>query len=143
MPQPGFKKVQQSDDCLYGPRKLLLCGFTIEAQPKFESLLAMLGISGLPLVWLSEADSDEKIGNLVESPHGTGAGQSSSLPRAIIVSGITQNELHLLMTGCRQAGMKAALWAALTPTSAGWRLQHLLAELAAERKAMAMKEGKK
>ena len=143
MAQPGFKKVQRSDDCLYGPRKLLLCGFTTEAQPKFESLLAMLGISGLPLVWLSEADSDEKIGNLVESPHGTGAGQSSSLPRAIIVSGITQNELHLLMTGCRQAGMKAALWAALTPTSAGWRLQHLLAELAAERKAMAMKEGKK
>lgn len=143
MPQPGFKKIQRSDDCLYGPRKLLLCGFTIEAQSKFESLLGMLGMSGLPLVWLSEAESGEKIGDLVESPHGAGAGQSSSLPRAIIVSGITQNELHRLMTGCRKAGMKSALWAALTPTSAGWRLQHLLAELATERQAMARKTGKK
>ena len=143
MSQPGFEKIQQSDDCLYGPRKLLLCGFTVEAQSKFETLLEMLEIPGLPLVWLSEAVADDKIGELAESPHGTGAGQSSSLPRAIIVGGITQNELHRLMSGCRKAGMKTALWAVLTPTSASWPLKNLLAELAAEREAMAAKAGNK
>jgi hypothetical protein len=40
------------------------------------------------------------------------------------------------MGGCRQAQMKPALWATLTPTSETWALQDLLKELSAERRAM-------
>ena len=54
--------------------------------------------------------------------------------------GLTQNELHLLMSGSRQAGMKPPLWATLTPTSENWAMQDLLKELAAEHEAMQQKK---
>ena len=66
----------------------------------------------------------------------SGWGVSSELPRAIIMAGITQNEMHGLMTGCRKSKMKQTLWATLTPTSETWTIQSLLNELAAEHKAM-------
>ena len=66
----------------------------------------------------------------------TGFGVTSELPRAIIMCGLTQNELHRLMSGSREAGMKPPLWATLTPTSETWTVQDLLKELLAEHAAM-------
>ena len=132
----GFQKVSRTDSPLYGPRKLLLCGFAAEAQAKFKRLLRMIGISELPLVWLCEEQADLSLGELVKLDDGTGSGRSSRLPRAVIISGILQVELHLLVSGFRQSGLKQVLWATLTPTSETWTLQNLLAELAAEHKAM-------
>ena len=142
MSKPGFEKIGHSEACLFGPRKLLLCGFGPQAQKKFKALLGMLELSRLALVWLSQEQSEERIENLASLADGSGSAQPSNLPRAVIVSGITQNELHQLISGCRKAGMKQALWAALTPTSIQWPLKHLLAELDAERRALAARQPK-
>ncbi|CAB1075479.1 hypothetical protein D1AOALGA4SA_3299 [Olavius algarvensis Delta 1 endosymbiont] len=131
-----FQKVTRSDEALYGPRKLLLCGFAAEVQPKFNKLLEMIELAGLPLVWVTEDQADMPVGELAQLADGTGAGVSSKLSRAIIMSGITQNELHLLMAGCRKSGMQQPLWATLTPTSEDWSIRELLNELAAEHRAM-------
>ena len=136
MTDAEFQKVTQSDEMLYGPRKLLLCGFAANVQPKFIKLLEMIGLSGLPLVWVTEDQADRPVGELMQLADGTGSGASSDLPRAIIMSGISQKELHTLMAGCRQSGMRQPLWATLTPTSEGWPIQNLLKELAAEHRAM-------
>lgn len=137
MARSGFEKIQNSQKTLFGPRKLLLCGFEVEAQKKFEILLEIIGMNNLPLVWVNEQQNQETLQSIVELPADNGAGQTSNLPRTIIISGITENELHHLMSGCRNAGMKQALWATLTPTSIHWELQKLLAELLAERNALA------
>ncbi len=139
MTEAGFEKIKRSDAILYGPRKLLLCGFPPAAQPKFKSLLGMLGITRLPLAWINADQSREFISELMALDDGAGEGRSSTLPRAIIVAGIQEKELHTLMSGCRKAGMKKALWAVLTPTSEKWGLQQLLSELAAEREALSKK----
>jgi hypothetical protein len=131
-----FQKVSRTDKPLYGPRKLLLCGFAVDAQSKFIALLGMIGLPELPLVWVTEDQANLRLGELVRLDNDSGSGLSSQLPRAIIMSGITQKELHVLMSGCRQAGMKQALWATLTPTSETWTIQNLLQELAAEHRAM-------
>lgn len=136
MSNSGFEKIQHSHKTLFGPRKLLLCGFEVESQKKFKILLKMIGIKALPLVWVTDQQSTETLKALVELPNGNGTGQTSNLPRAIIISGITENELHQLMSGCRKAGMKQALWATLTPTSNHWELQKLLSELIVERNAL-------
>jgi hypothetical protein len=136
MTDAGFQKVNQSDEALYGPRKLLLCGFAAEIQPKFNKLLELIGLSGLPLVWVTEDQAHMQVGELVQFADGTGSGASSELPRAIIMSGIRQNELHTLMAGCRESGMQQPLWATLTSTSESWPIQNLLKELAAEHRAM-------
>ena len=136
MTDSGFQKVSQSDNLLYGPRKLLLCGFAADVQSKFIKLLDMIGIAQLPLVWVSKDQADVTVGELVQLEDGAGSGVSSELPRAIIMSGITQNELHSLMAGCRQSGMQQPLWATLTPTSETWSIRDLLKELVAEHRAM-------
>jgi len=68
-----------------------------------------------------------------------GLGASSDLPRAVIVSGIQEKQLHALMALCRKTGMQPDLWAVLTPISEKWTLQALLSELQAEKRAFRRK----
>ncbi len=136
MTDAKFEKVSNTDRPLYGPRKLLLCGFSQSVQPNFAKLLELIGLSEIPKVWVSENQADIRVDELMELEDGSGWGVSSELPRAIIMAGITQNEMHRLMTGCRESKMKPTLWATLTPTSETWTIQSLLNELAAEHKAM-------
>jgi len=136
MTDPTFEKVTQTDEPIYGPKKLILCGFPVPAQPKLMMVLEMVGLQDVPVVWANEADGQSTLSDLVRLPNQTGADNGSTLPRAIIVSGITQNQLHNLMAVCRKSGMQQALWAALTPTSETWPLNQLLKELQAERKAL-------
>ena len=136
MTKASFEKIDQSAALLYGPAKLLLCGFTPRAQSAFRALLAILNMSDLPIVWVGDSQIEARLGDLVQLPDGSGEGLPSDMPRAIIVSGITQGALHRLMSGCRKAGMKKALWAVLTPTSEKWLIQRLLRELTAERDAL-------
>ena len=143
MTDASFEKIGRSNRCLYGPRKLLLCGFPAAAQSKFKTLLDMIALKNLPMVWANENDSGTQLVTLMERPDGSGEGADSGLPRAVIVAGVEENELHRLMSGCRQAGMQKALWATLTPTSETWALQALLEELSAENRAMSRQSGPK
>jgi hypothetical protein len=136
MTDAKFEKVSRTDQPLYGPRKLLLCGFSQSVQPNFNKLLELIGLSEIPKVWITENQADIQVGELVTLRDNAGFGVSSELPRAIIMAGITQNEMHRLMTGCRQSKMKQTLWATLTPTSETWTIQSLLGELAAEHREM-------
>jgi hypothetical protein len=136
MSDARFEKVSQSDKPMYGPRKLMICGFSSEAQSKFVTLLKLIGLSELPKVWVIGEQANSLISEVLVLEDNTGWGISSELPRAVIMSGLTQNELHLLMSGSRKSGMKAPLWATLTPTSETWSVQDLLKELAAEHQAM-------
>ena len=137
MSKQGFAKLQRSDRLIYGARKVLLSGFGPDAQSKFVRLLQMLEFSDLPLVWVETAGSETTLLELFQRSAGSGLGQASELPRAVIVAGIQENELHRLMSGCRQAGMRDALWATLTPTTESWRFGRLLRELQRERDALA------
>jgi hypothetical protein len=131
-----FERVTRSDAPLYGPRKLLLCGFSADAQEKFTRVLEMAGLAEVDSVWADESRAEDTMAGLMQLPDGTGRGTSSGLPRAIIVAGITEKQLHTLMTVCRKTGMQQSLWAVLTPISETWTLAALLAELASERRAM-------
>ena len=134
--EAGFERVAASDEPMYGPRKLLICGFSSEVQPNFVKLLEIIGLSEMPKIWVTVAYAQRLISEVLALEDNTGWGVSSELPRAIIMCGLTQNELHLLMSGSRQSGMKPPLWATLTPTSESWTVQDLLTELAAEHQAM-------
>lgn len=135
-----FEKVTHSDRPFYGTRKLLICGFSVNAQIKFKNLLERVNITDLPVVWATSAQAETRLSDLFAQPDNTGSGVSSTLPRAIVLSGITDNELHRLMDMARKTGMKPVLWAVLTPTSETWILKSLLTELAAERRAMQKKK---
>jgi hypothetical protein len=133
--QAKFEKISRSDKLLYGSRKLLLSGFSDKAQSKFMTVLKAVGLETIPTVWATSEHGDTRLLDLLKLSDQTGRGESSDLSRAVIVAGITEKELHRLMTVCRKSGMQQALWATLTPTSETWTLKQLLAELSAERRA--------
>jgi Domain of unknown function (DUF3783) len=136
MSEGGFEKVSPSDKPMYGPRKLLICGFSADIQPHVVKLMEILKLSEIPRIWVTEEHAGSLISDVLALEDNTGWDVSSELPRAIIMCGLTQNELHMLMSGSREAGMKPPLWATLTPTSETWAVQDLLKELAAEHQAM-------
>lgn len=140
MADATFEKLTQNGENLFGPRKLLLCGFPASAQAKFMVLLKMVGLRKIYTVWPTAADTQQSVAELFEAPDRTGWGVDSELPRAVIVAGISQGELYQLMNGAKHSGMQTALWATLTPTSAQWTLAQLLEELETEKQALSKKK---
>lgn len=132
----SFSHVSQTSKALYGPRKILICGFTAEGQAFLDDVITSSTIKDLSLIYAISSDLEILLTDIFALPGNTGRGEASRMPAAIVMAGITENELHLLMSSYRQAGLPNPLWATLTPTSENWTLRQLLTELSAERKAM-------
>jgi hypothetical protein len=98
-------------------------------------MLAKLKINDISVKFISESMAEHILGAIAAIPDSFGQGTPSNLPRAVIMSGITENELHHIMNGYRTTGLPPQLWATLTPTSETWPLSVLLEELAAEKAA--------
>jgi len=136
MTEGTFERVTDSDTALYGPAKVVFCGFPAKAQPALTALMEMAGLGEVPVIYAGAGHRDATLGSLFELPGGSGAGGDSDLPRAIIVGGITEKALQQLMGAARASRMQPPLWAVLTPVSESWTLADLLRELAAEREAL-------
>lgn len=135
-----FSRVSRTSQALYGPRKLLICGFTKEGQAFLDEVITAAAIAEMALVYACSSDLETSLKDILSQPEGSGRGQASRMPAAIVMAGITENELHQLMTSYRSAGLPNPLWATLTPTSETWTLRQLLSELSAERKALAKEQ---
>ncbi|GEM_PF-349662 len=130
-----FQKVTPSDRAMYGPRKVLVCGYRPEEQQDFLSLLEQAQLPDLPVVFLTEDQLDLSLGKLLALADRSGEGGAPAGRRAVVLSGITQKELHVLISAYRDRRLPQQLWATLTPTSERWPVSRLLDELAAERAA--------
>ena len=140
MAEAKFKKMSHSHEPLYGPRKMLLAGFSPAAQVKFRVMINQAGLQDVPLVWLGIEQEDMLLADLLQLPDQSGWRQGSDLPRAVILSGMTENEIHRLMTLNRKTRKQATLWATITPVSETWTLTQLFHELQAERKALSQRK---
>ena len=136
MEQGEFRKVEKSEERMYGPPGLLVCGYGVDEQKAFLSFLETIGFENLPVIFVADADSQFPLGELLRREDKSGIGEPSTMDRAVILSGFTQAGLHQLISSYKQAGGPAQLWATLTPVSEGWTLGRLLEELAKEAEAM-------
>jgi hypothetical protein len=136
MSEETFSRVDRTGKKLYGPRKLLVCGYSAEDQAAVLAIVKALGIDGLPIVFATAHHLDMPVGAVLGLPENTGKNENSELRRAVIMSGLTEKELHLVMGSYRSLELPAQLWATVTPVSENWPLKDLLEELAAEREAM-------
>ena len=94
--QGGFERIDQDKARLYGPRCLLASGLDLTEQ---EHLLGLAdGLEDLPVVFATEAERDQTLGQLLELPNEHNRGTDSGLARAIVMAGLRGDELHMLMT---------------------------------------------
>ena len=133
----SFSRVERSEKRLYGPRALLVCGFTADGQSAFLDMVQATQIDALGVVFAATDDLATSLGVLFGRASLSGRSEPSRMPAAVIMAGISEADLHRLMEGYRSAGLPWPLWATLTPTSETWTLRALLKELAAERAALA------
>ncbi|SNR62920.1 protein of unknown function [Humidesulfovibrio mexicanus] len=133
----GFSKIGQSDKKrLYGPRALLVCGYAASEQDRLLDMLERFRLEDISVVFATGAEADTLVRQVLERPSGHGRGEDSPLPRAVVLSGITEKELSTIMAAWRHLGLPRQNWATLTPSSESWPLMDLLAELDAERIAL-------
>ena len=135
MSEGTFQKLGNSEQRMYGSRAILFCGYAPAEHQPLANALEQIGFGDRPLVFVTDADAETTLQEILARSDRSGMGQPSQLPRATIMSGFTQQEAQLLMNAYRQAGLPPQLWAALTPVSESWTVAALLKELAAEAEA--------
>jgi len=132
MSEGKFDKIQESDERMYGPKGILVCGYPASEHRFFTLFMDKAGFSDRPIIFPTTEDGGRTLKELLGLSTGSGMGQPADLPRAVIMSGFTQNEVHRIMVAYRQAGLPTQLWATLTPVSENWLLRDLLKELVKE-----------
>jgi hypothetical protein len=136
----GFNRIERSDKKMYGPRGLLVCGYPEEERSSFINFISSLDMEEVHVIFAGNSDIEKTVGALLNQNHKDGITGPSDLPRAVIMSGLTQYELHGLMDAYRGAGFVSQIWASLTPHNETWTLKALLIELLAEARAMQKKQ---
>lgn len=136
-----FQKIKESDERMYGPKGILVCGYPAPEHRFFALVMEKAGFNDRPVIFPTNKDAGKTLKELLGLTTGSGMGEPADLPRAVIMSGFTQNEVHRIMNAYRQAGLPAQLWATLTPASETWLLADLLNELVKENECL--KEKKK
>jgi hypothetical protein len=132
MSEGNFEKIQDSDERMYGAKGILVCGYAPPEQRFFALFMDKAGFSDRPIIFPTNEDTGKTLKEVLGLTTGSGMGEPAELPRAVIMSGFTQNEVHRIMSAYRQAGLPAQLWATLTPVSENWLLGDLLKELIKE-----------
>jgi len=132
MSEGEFQKIQASDERMYGPKGIVVCGYPSSEHKYFAMFMEEAGFADRPILFARAEDGEKTLKALLGLTSGWGMGEPSDLPRAVIMSGFTQNEVHTIMAAYRQAGLPHQLWATLTPISENWLLGDLLAELLKE-----------
>lgn len=127
-----FEKIQESDESMYGPKGILVCGYPPPEHRFFALFMEKAGFSDRPIIFPTTEDAGKTLKELLGLTTGSGMGEPTDLPRAVVMSGFTQNEVHRIMVAYRQAGLPTQLWATLTPVSENWLLADLLKELVKE-----------
>ena len=135
-----FQKVGTSHKKkMYGPQKLLVCGYAPQEQASFLQFLEVTRAAHFPVLFATETDLDKTLQEILAQEHQAGFEQASPMQRVVIMSGVTGKEMQSVMQGFKKTEFPAQHWAALTPTSETWTLQNLLQELEAEGRAMQAK----
>ena len=120
---------------MYGPKGIIVCGYPPAEHRFFVLFMEKAGFNDRPVVFAGTEDGSRLLNDLLTSETASGIGEASQMPRALILSGFTRNELHKIMSAYRYAGLPRQLWATVTPVSEGWTLAQLLEELQKEDKA--------
>ena len=129
----SLKVVGDSQKRMYGPRCILVCGFLSEERQSILKMFTDKKFKKLPVVFTDNKDRSELMKDLIAKEHKQGLESACTLDRAIIMSGLTEMELHRTMKTYKTLKLPKPLWATLTPTSENWTVEYLISELNNER----------
>lgn len=131
-----FSPIGNSETRMHGSPAILASGYSAAEQQQLRQMLDSAGLTDIGLIYITAESLSMTLKALAEHPAETNAGQTAELPLAMILSGLTERELHAIMDQYRKSALPRPLWASATPTSENWTVKQLLIELLKEREAM-------
>ncbi len=129
----SLKVVGDSKKRMYGPRGILVCGFSSDERKSILKMFNDKKFKKLPVVYTGSEDRSELMKDMITRAHQSGLESECGLDRAIIMSGLTEKEFHRTMTAYKKLKLAKPLWATLTPTSENWTVEKLISELNSEK----------
>lgn len=129
----SLKVVGESRKRMYGPRGILVCGFSPDDRKIILKMFKDKKFKLLPVVFTENDDRNKLMKEMLARVHQSGLECECGLDRAIIMSGLTEKEFHRTMTAYKKLKLPKPLWATLTPTSENWTVEDLVTELNNER----------
>jgi hypothetical protein len=129
----SLKVVGESENRMYGPRGLLVCGFSSDERKTILKMFNDKNFKRLPVVYTTSDDRTELLKDVITRAHKTGLEDECGLDLAIIMSGLTEKEFHRIMSTFKKLKLPKPLWATLTPTSENWTVEKLISELNSEK----------
>jgi hypothetical protein len=131
-----FRPIGESDRRMHGTPAVLASGFQADEQKRLRWTMDTAGLLTVPAIYITAASLPATLAALASLPAESNAGETAELPRAMVLSGLTERQLHAIMDSYRESGLPRPIWASVTPTSESWTLKYLLVELLREREAM-------
>jgi hypothetical protein len=131
-----FRAVGKSDEKMYGTPAVVLAGANEMEQFAVRELMNVNGLGEIPVIVVTRRTIETTLNDLAQLPDGTGFGVEEKLPRAIVMSGLTEAQFHTMMDSYRKLGLPRPIWASVTPTSGSWTIKALLIELLNENRAL-------
>jgi hypothetical protein len=131
-----FEPIGSSDSRMHGETAILASGYSVSQQKTLRAMMDTAGLQDVGVVYIVAESLPLTLKELARLPAESNAGKTAELPQAVVMSGLTEKQLHAMMDNYRESSLPRPLWASVTPTSANWTIKYLLVELLKEREAM-------
>ncbi|KAH6804044.1 vacuolar acid trehalase [Perilla frutescens var. frutescens] len=120
-----------SEDPSYGPPALLLLGFQVEEAAKIQQLLKELEGEFLEMIFCTEDMINCSLWEAVNTKQSNleALKVAKSLPRICFLSGLTGEEMMMLIDAFPESGLEPPVFAAVVPNSAEKPLAELIDEI--------------
>ncbi|CAA0814437.1 Unknown protein [Striga hermonthica] len=131
-----------SEDQSYGPPALLLLGFQLEEAAKIQQFLKELDGEFLELIFCTEDMINSSLWEAVNTKQSNvdASKVAKSLPRICFLSGLTGEEMMMLIDAFPESGLEPAVFAALVPNSADKPLAELIEEIMGDHEMLSAKQ---
>ncbi|RZC70526.1 hypothetical protein C5167_034027 [Papaver somniferum] len=127
-----------AEDLQYGPPALLLLGFAAEETGLIQQFLKAIGGEFLKVVHCTEDMITRSLWEAIntEQPNLEEVQIAKSVPRVCFLSGLTGEEMMMLIEEFPEIGLEPVVFAALVPNSADKLLQEVVEEVIGDHEMM-------
>lgn len=133
-----FRKVDAGGGESFGPPALLLCGFAANEVEPVGELLRKVGVDGHRPILCTKPMVRQPLGEaLAAAGSEDPPAPPESLPRVMVLSGMTGPQIRAFLQGFGQTGLPRPIFASTTPHNLGILVRDLLVELLREHQEMA------
>ncbi|KAK2634082.1 hypothetical protein Ddye_028874 [Dipteronia dyeriana] len=133
-----------ADDATYGPPALLLLGFEVEEEVKLRQLLNDIDGEFLEVIFCTEDMIPSSLWEAMHTkqPSLEAVKIAQSLPRICFLSGLSGEEMMMIIDAFPETGLEPPAFAALVPNSADKPLQELIEEVMGDHEMLTGEQSK-